>query len=383
MKTARFLTRPVRSAATAAVWLGATWPCLASVGCTTRASPSDDRPSRAQGTIEAHTGSAPDAAGQAASGDAGLVEAPVSGDFDEEAATLTLLDPGASPRRKLRYAWRSGLKEELTLELRTFASTETSDAQTPGIPLPPVRIVIAIDAVDVSADGDLHYAWRVTAADVLAEPQTPDQLSDGMRAEVAVVAHVSGDGVTSSSGIARRVTIDPGSAAKGAGTGEMVEQIDQTLRNAPAPFPDEPIGLGARWQRVCQVASRDAHITQTDTFVLVGLSGGRGTLDDVLAQTAPPQVLRTPGMRSGDQARMESMLVSGSAKTHFDLAHLVPRTQIESTTTMVVSGHAAGAASQRTTMVLRVSIALAGRSIRLRSAPPSSEAAAPGADAHQ
>lgn len=320
--------------------------------------------SPAEGAVQASWGSAGGAVAEAALPDAAVAEAPASGSPEEEAATLTLLDPGAAPRHKLRYTWRPGLEEELTMELRTLASTETSDAQAPGIPLPPVRIVIAIDGVDISADGDLHYTWRVTAADVLADPQTPDQLTGGMRAEVAVVAHLSGDGVTSASGIARRVTIDPHSVAMGnaAGTGEMVEQVDQTLRNAPAPFPDEPIGLGARWQRVCQVAAKDAHITQTDTFVLVGFAGNRGTLDDVLAQTAPPQVLRTPGMRSGDQARMESMLVSGSAKTHFDLVRFVPRTQIESTTTMVVSGHAAGAASQRTTMVLRVSIALAGKS---------------------
>ena len=141
----------------------------------------------------------------------------------------------------------------------------------------------------------------------------------------------------------------------------MVEQVDQTLRNAPAPFPEEAVGSGARWQRVCQVASKAARITQTDTFTLVASGGRRGTLSDVLAQTAPAQTLRAQGMQAEDQARMESMLVSGSARTHFDLTRVVPRTQIESTTTMVVSGHAAGSLSRRSTMVLRVDIGLEGK----------------------
>jgi hypothetical protein len=304
---------------------------------------------------------APQVGGPVAPSDAEAREAAAAGALGDQAATVTLLEPGQPPRRKLRYLWRAGQKEELTMDLRTFASTETSGAQTPGTALPAVRIVIAIDAVDVSAEGDLHYVWRVTAADVLADARASDQVTDGMRKEVAVVAHLTGDGATGPTGIARRVSIDPGSFAAGAGTAEMVVQIDQTLRSTPAPFPDEAVGLGARWQRVCQVGSSDAHITQTDTLTLVSSAGRRGTLDDVLAQTAQPQELRTAAMRAGDQARLESMLVSGSATTQFDLARLVPRTHIDSTTTMVVSGRAAGVVSERTTMILRENVALAGK----------------------
>jgi hypothetical protein len=300
----------------------------------------------------------------AAPSDAAAKQGAAPGIVDEEEARVTLLDPGQPPRRKLRYAWRAAQKEELTMDLRTFASTETSDAQTPGNPLPAVRIVIAIDGVDVSPDGELHYGWRVMAAQVLAEARASGQVTDGMRREVAVVAHLSGDGVTGPTGIARRVSIDPASIASIAaadGTAEMVVQIDQTLRSTPAPFPDEAVGPGARWQRVWQVASNDAHITQTDTLTLVSSAGRRGALDDVLAQTAQPQELRTAGMRAGDQARLESMLVSGSARIQFDLARLVPHTQIDSTTTMVVSGRAAGVVSERTTMILRENVALAGK----------------------
>lgn len=303
------------------------------------------------------------AAGRAAAGDdaANDAAAAAPGMLDEQAATVTLLEPGQPPRQKLRYAWRAGQKEELTMDLRTFASTETSDAQAPGNPLPTVRIVIAVDAVDVSAEGDLHYAWRVTAADVLADSRASDQVTDGMREEVAVVAHLSGDGVTGPTGIARRVSIHPGSIAGAGGAAEMVAQIDQTLRSTPAPFPEEPVGLGARWQRVCRVSSSDAHITQTDTLTLVSSVGRRGTLEDVLAQTAQPQELRTAAMRAGEEARLESMLVSGSARTQFDLARFVPHTRIDSTTTMVVSGRAAGVISEGTTMILHENVVLAGK----------------------
>lgn len=352
---------------TAASWLGATVAlslasASSSSGCAKHEpSAGSSGGGSADEAAAVRSSSGNPASEQTAATDAAIAMAAGSGQ-DEEAATVTLLDQGTLPRRKLRYAWTAGLKEELTMDLRTAASTEVGDARAPGIPLPRIRFVIAIDGLDVSAEDDLHYAWRVTSAEVFAEQDTPDQVAGAMRTEVGSVAHLSGEGVTSALGIARRVSIDPGSVTTDSGTMEMVEQIDQTLRTVLAPFPENAVGPGARWERICQVASKDARITQTDTFRLAGLAGNRGTLDDVLAQTAPPQVLRTPGLRAGDQARMESMLVSASAKTRFDLTRFVPQTQIESTTTMVVSGHPTGADSERTTLVLRVDIAIAGKS---------------------
>ena len=57
---------------------------------------------------------------------------------------------------------------------------------------------------------------------------------------------------------------------------------------------------------------------------------------------------------------MESMLASGNSKTRFDLARLVPQTQFDGTTTMVVSGQSGRDSTRRITMVMRVGIDIAG-----------------------
>jgi hypothetical protein len=146
----------------------------------------------------------------------------------------------------------------------------------------------------------------------------------------------------------------------------MIEQLRQTLRDLAAPLPEEEVGRRARWQKLSQLDARETRITQTETFTLSDLhtaSGQpeRGVLDDVLAQTAPSQPLRSPGMPQGAAARMESMLASGNAVIHFDLSRLVPQSQFEGTTTMVVSGQAPGDSARRMTIVMRVGISLEGR----------------------
>ena len=299
---------------------------------------------------------------------------------DAPPARLKLLDPGQSPRRKLRYSWRPGQRETLVMDLRTSASTEEGSSKQPEIQLPPVHIVLAIDPLDTSPAGDLSFAWRVTSTAVNPDAQTPATLTDGMRAEVAAIEHLSGTAAVTSSGISTRISIDPeqwhevdagarsqagasdveGGASAAGVTRQMVEQVRQTLRDVAAPFPEEEVGVGARWQKLSQLASRDARVTQTEVFTLAKLTASTGALDDILAQTAPPQPLLSPGGAPGTQARIESMLASGDGKTQFDLTRLVPQTHFGGTTTMVVSSHTPQDDERRMTMIMRVEIILAG-----------------------
>jgi hypothetical protein len=281
-----------------------------------------------------------------------------------EAARVRVIDPGKEPREKLRYAWRVGQRERLVMELRTAAATESGGTTTPEIALPPVRIGVAIDPASVSPEGDLTYAWRVLSTQVTADTGDaglPSPMADGMRDEVAAVEHLAGTATVNALGLTTSLAVNAASMpeAGAGGSGQMIEQVRQTLRDLAPPFPDEPVGRGARWEKLSQLSSRDARLTQTDTFTLLELGKTGGKIDDVLAQTAPSQPLPTPGMPNA-QARMDSMLASGDGKTAFDRSRLVPQTHFEGTTTMVVSSNTPGDGPQRRTMILRVGITLTG-----------------------
>jgi hypothetical protein len=105
--------------------------------------------------------------------------------------------------------------------------------------------------------------------------------------------------------------------------------------------------------------ARRARIAQTETFTLVALDGERGTLDDVLAQAAPPQPLQgAPG--EAPPARLDSMLASGSSRIHFVQSRLVPRSHFDGTTTMVVSGESETDSPARLTMIMHVAMSVEG-----------------------
>jgi hypothetical protein len=143
----------------------------------------------------------------------------------------------------------------------------------------------------------------------------------------------------------------------------MVDQLRQTLRDLATPFPDEEVGRGAHWEKISRLASRDALVTQSETFSLVSMAGDHGAVDDVVAQTAGPQPLPTPGAPGSAPARLDSMLATGTARARFDLSRLVPASTFAGTTTMVMSGRPGGGASRRVTMTLRVGITLSGSTL--------------------
>jgi hypothetical protein len=270
-----------------------------------------------------------------------------------------VLDAGQPPRRKLRYAWHIDQKEQLSMDLRTAAATEAEGTRQTEVPLPSVHVAIDIDPQSVSPNGDLRFAWHVSSTTVDAGSETPSQVTEGMRAEVGEIGRLSGSALVTSSGLAKEVTVDTGANGSASG-GQMAEQVRQTLRDVAAPFPEEEVGLGARWRKLSQLDDRDARVTQAETFRLVDLQGDVGTLVDALAQTAPPQALRPPGKPQGTQARMESMLASGEARVRFDLSRLVPQTAFDGTTTMVLSGQSPGDTARSMRMVMHVLITIAG-----------------------
>jgi hypothetical protein len=232
------------------------------------------------------------------------------------------------------------------------------------VPLPPVRIEVEIEPHRVSPEGVLTYVWRVVSAKVGGEADVPPQVADGMRAEVAVIEHLSGSASVNAQGLSEDLTVDADALAtvatltRAGATGQMVEQVCQTLRDVAAPLPTEPIGRGARWEKLSQLGPK--RIAQSETFALLDLQDRKGTLSDVLAQTAPAQSLRAPGMPQGARARMESMLASGNATVSFDLSRLVSQTHFDGTTTMVVSGQPPGDTARRVTMIMRLGIEIKG-----------------------
>ncbi|MGA2449971.1 MAG: hypothetical protein ABTD50_14930 [Polyangiaceae bacterium] len=241
------------------------------------------------------------------------------------------------------------------MDLRTVASTERDGTRDPGVGLPSIRVTLAIEPISQSPSGDLHYGWHVLSARVLDDPDAAPFVVDGLRREVGAIAYLAGEATIDNRGLAKDVTVRGDAEVDPSDTPQMVEQIRQTLRDLAAPFPDDEIGVGARWRKVSEIDARSVRLQQNETLTLVEARANQGIVEDEFRQTARGP---DPNDRVSDGAA-PSMLATGHSRTRFDLERIVPQTTFDGTTRVTTGGSQDGL-PERVTMILRVSVAIEG-----------------------
>lgn len=271
-------------------------------------------------------------------------------------SSVKLLDPGREPRRALRYAFRTEQKELMSIELSMSIAVEGGGARS-STQLPPLEIAIAIDPQAVSPAGDLRFAWHVASAEVgVLDASTSPDVAQGWSAQLVPVAHLSGTASVSSRGISQGLSLDAGSAGDAGMDQEMVAQVLQMVRDAAAPLPEEPVGPGARWQKVTTLDARNGQAIQNDTFTLATLQGDAGQLADVFAQTASSRTAPAPSAAPRTApVQPDQLLSSGDEKVGFDLGRFVAQTRLQGTTSMAMS-----APSSRMNMVMHLGVTVRG-----------------------
>ena len=75
--------------------------------------------------------------------------------------------------------------------------------------------------------------------------------------------------------------------------------MSQSFESMTAPLPDEPIGLGARWEVITRVANGGADLVQDATYTLKARDGDKASLGVVVVQLAARDTVQAPGLPPG------------------------------------------------------------------------------------
>jgi hypothetical protein len=125
----------------------------------------------------------------------------------------------------------------------------------------------------------------------------------------------TGKDILSSRGVKKwsEMTAPPG------GNAADLDRFWQNMEGTSAPFPEEPVGVGARWEVRQQVVSQGISMEQTTYYTLVSRKGNKAVVSLAIAQAAAPQNLSLPDLPPGSSARLESFSGSGSGSQTINL----------------------------------------------------------------
>jgi hypothetical protein len=267
--------------------------------------------------------------------------------------TVKLVEPGAEPRSALRLHPKAGDKQTVLLTMKLGMDVQMGDTQNPPMKLPPMVMTMESTIKDVAPNGDITYETVITDATTTEEAGTMPQIADAMKTALGGMKGLSGSGTTTSRGISKKTdmkappTSDPQ-------VKQIIDQMKDTFANLSTPFPEEPIGAGAKWEVRQPIKSQGMTMTQACSYQLVSTEGDKVATKTTITQSAANQKVQNPSM-PGLKMDLTKMTGKGSGDVTFDLGQLMAREatlELHSEMQMVMG------APQKTTIGMKMDINL-------------------------
>ena len=237
---------------------------------------------------------------------------------------VELLSAGAQPRQALRFKPAVNTIETTTITLNTAMEMSIPGMTTPSLTkLPSTLMKMETVVTQVDPNGDIHYKFRYTDADMTSDASIPAGVLNTARAQVKKMVGLSGVFVMDDRGNTKSTSL---SIPKGvdAATRQMLEQSFQSLEQLSAPLPEAAVGVGAQWKTLLPAKIYGMTINQTGTYELVSLKDGVATLKVGIKQQAQDQKLAIPRMPKGANVTLKSLNTTGQGEIKVRLDRLLP-----------------------------------------------------------
>lgn len=236
--------------------------------------------------------------------------------------TLKLLEAGAEPRTTLRYRFEPGVKSKMNMTMET----ELSGTGMPAMKVPTMKMLMDVEVAERLSDSESRYSFTLTETEVLDGPGVMPGVAEMTKKALETAKGLTGSAIVDGQGFTRDSTvklpdgINPQMKSMMSGTMQGLDQLS-------SPLPQEPVGIGARWELGQLIEQNGMEVSQTTVFELIEFAGTKGKLKATVSQTAPRQKVKS-GMPAGASAELIKLNSTGSGEISFDLTALVPTSKM-------------------------------------------------------
>jgi len=248
-----------------------------------------------------------------------------------EPGKVVVLDPGTEPRRRLRLSLRAG-----HLETTTLTTVPTVADGKNGKPGAPVHVTVRTHVTKV-AHGRITVEQEIT--DAHTDPGAPDE--QRVTARLATLAGVTMTTVFTTRGHPVRTQMRIPRGMSREARRRIEEFCAWVTAQLTAPLPEEPVGIGARWQVASVFDQAGVTTSGADTFTLVASD------KDVLTL----RMLLDRKLTDGGTGVIDRGGRSGHADVAVSLTSLYPVRWESETTTAIERDGKIGVTSETTTVL--------------------------------
>lgn len=277
-----------------------------------------------------------------------------------DGAIITLLDPGAEPREPLRLQLSAGQAQNMTMTMRMGMEMAMGPNKMPKTSIPPMQMVMSLSVKEITPEGDIKSEFSLDKIDVLPDPSAMPGVVDQLKSMLGTMQKISGTSTITPRGIVKSADFqlpdDLNPQIK-----QTMDGMRQQVNQMSVPFPEEALGIGAKWTVRQNLEQQGMKLSQTATWELKERSGTVVKLASTIVQEAAPQNVSAPGMPPGASVRLESLNSSGSGTTDVDLAKVAPIKGTMSMTSSVTMTTEANGVKMPMSMNMDLGLEIAGQ----------------------
>ena len=254
---------------------------------------------------------------------AAVLAAETAADGAAREVRVTLLEAGSEPRQVLRVTPTKGAVQTTTMTMTMEMAMVVTGFAPPPQKLPPMRTTMAVEVDDVSPEGDISYTFTMEKAEVLPADGVPANVVEMLETRLVSMEGLKGTGRATSRGVTQEAEIEIPEDVD-AQTRPLLESMKQSLDQFSAPYPEEPVGLGASWEVEIPMKHGGIESVTVATYTLERVTDGGCTLAVTMRQAAEPQDIDNPQLPAGTTMRVDDLQASGSGTLTITFGHIMP-----------------------------------------------------------
>ena len=232
------------------------------------------------------------------------------------APEVVLLEAGTGDAEPLRLHAAEGDTSELVIQMQGTMAMAIDGEQHPTRAMPVMKTVLRTRTLAVDDDGRIRREWVVQAVQVEGDSPEAEAIRRGMQPLEGVRGWevIDPRGWIAESGVDLPPTARPELR-------NSLNQLRQSLKELTPPFPDEPVGVGARWM-VRSTPEIGFVARQESTYTLAERDGERVALEVDSSTVAE----RQPVDSGHPQVAAELLEMQGhfTSRMTIDLGRLAP-----------------------------------------------------------
>ncbi|MEO7836642.1 MAG: hypothetical protein ABIS21_03245 [Acidimicrobiales bacterium] len=237
---------------------------------------------------------------------------------------VTLTEPGAEPRKRLRLALVEGSTLRAALTLKFGIELEADGKALPSTAVPALRVDLSATVAEVMDNGDARVGFAYERIEVVDDGTAAKEVIEQIRASgIDKLADVKGETTINPRGVAVDGSIDLPKDLPPA-LEQVVNQLSQQTGSLTVAFPEEAVGQGARWSATTDVDAGGIRAKLVLTYVLRELAGDGYVLDVSYDQSAGRQDADFPGLPAGTKVELQDLQLNGKGEITGNVASVFP-----------------------------------------------------------